>query len=120
MINNNFLEGLAKMLNGESYTVPNYMAFGSTLITPTSADTSVAGEFDRNATTSSRSTYTVKFVGSRTAAEANNETLYNTALVNSSVLYSSGNVQANTVIASIIHSSTFDIDVEYWFTINRG
>lgn len=120
MINDNLLIGIAQKLNNEAFTLPSYLAFGSTLITPSNTDTSVAGEFDRNAVTSSRSTNTIKYSGSRLATEASNEVIYNTALVNSGTLRSSGNIMANTVIASLVHSTNFDIDIEYWFTINRG
>ena len=120
MINDQFLVGIAKLLNAESFTLPSYMAFGSTNIVVSATDTSIAGEFDRNPVTSTRSTNLIKFTGSRLATEANNQIIYNTALVNSSTMYAGSTIMANTVIASFIHTTDFDIDVEYWFTIERG
>lgn len=120
MINNNFLEGIAKLLNNESYTLPIAIAFGSTSIVTGASDTIVSGEFSREESTSTRNTNTIKFVATRVAGDATGETLYNTALVNSSTLYSSDNIQANVCIPSILHTSDFDIDIEYWITINRG
>lgn len=120
MINDALLIGIAKKLNNESFTLPSYLAFGSTSITPSATDTSVAGEFDRNPVTSTRSTNIIKYIGTRLATEASNQIIYNTALVNSSTLLAGSTIMANTVIASLTHTTDFDIDVEYWFTISRG
>lgn len=121
MINNNLLTGIAKMLAGESYTIPSYLAFGSTTGTITATDTSASGEFDRNALDSDdRTDYTIKYIGRRLSTEAGSETINNVALVNSSTLASTGNIQANALIASLVHTTSFDVDVEFWITISRG
>lgn len=117
MINDEFPIGIAKLLAGESFTIPSHLAFGSTSFTPASGDTYLPGEFDRNAVSVSRVSNQVKFVGSRTSSENNNETLYNTALVNSSVLASSNNIMADNVFASLLLTTDFDTEIEYWFTI---
>lgn len=120
MINDNFLAGAAKLMVGESYTIPSYMAFGSSTGTLTSADTKTSGEFDRNALDSKSSTNaTSKFVGSRSSVEALNETVQLIGLHNAATLYSSGNLQVNTLIASLIHTTSFDISAEFWVTFSR-
>jgi hypothetical protein len=120
MINDNFLTGAAKLMAGESYTIPSYMAFGSTFGTLTATDLITSGEFDRNILDSKSTTgATVKFVGGRTGVEANNERVQVIGLHNSSTIYSSGNLQANTLIASLTHTTSFDISAEFWITFER-
>jgi len=121
MINNNYLMGLAQLMNGESYTIPSYLAFGSTTGTLTAADTVTSGEFDRNILSSTpRSGTVAKFVGSRSAAEANSEVVNVVSLVNASGLGGSGDVQSNFLVASLIHTTSFDVDVEFWVEHKRG
>ena len=106
MINNNMLNGVARAISGSSYTIPSYLAFGSTTGTVSAADTVCSGEFDRNALTSTtRSNSLVKYVSSRLSTEAAGQTINNLCLVNSSTLGSSGNIQANVLIASLVHTS---------------
>ena len=74
MINDNYLNGIAQLMTGESYTITSFLAFGSTTGVLTSADTETSGEFDRNALDSSASSGVVaKFIGSRNSVEAGNE-----------------------------------------------
>ena len=120
MINDNFINGAAKLMVAESYTIPSYMAFGSIYGTLGSADTITSGEFDRNILDSkSTNNGTAKFLGSRSSVEAGNQTLQIIGLHNTSTLYSSSNLQVNTLIASLIHTTSFDISAEFWVTFQR-
>lgn len=120
MINDNLLNGLATYLSGGSLTIPSHLAFGSTYIVVTAGDVVTSGEFDRNALDSdSVASNTVKFYGTRSSAEAGNEIITNIALVNSGTLRGSNDIQANTLIGSLVHTTNFDVGVEFWITFNR-
>jgi len=121
MINDNYIEGLAKLMTGEAYVIPSYMAFGSTTGTLTAVDLVTSGEFDRNALDSvERIGSTAKFIGSRSSVEANNEVINVVGLHNVVTLASSGNLQANFLVASLVHTSDFDVEVEFWVQHNRA
>lgn len=121
MINDNILNGVAQLLSGGSYTIPSYLAFGSTTGTLTAQDIVTSGEFDRNALDSdSASANVVKYIGKRLSTEANNEYVNVIGLHNASTLASSGNLQANFLVPSLLHTTSFDINVEFWFSIERG
>jgi hypothetical protein len=120
MINDNFLYGAAKLMAGESYTIPSHMAFGSTFGTLTANDISTSGEFDRNALDSLSTTNNiVKFVGRRLSTEASDETIQLVGLHNASGLASTGNLQANVLLSSLIHTTDFDLEVEFWMQFER-
>lgn len=121
MINNRLLNGAASLLAGNSFTIPGYLAFGSTSATLTATDIITSGEFDREALISKTSDNNiVKYIGSRTGVGANNEIINVISLVNSGTAYGSSDICANMLIPSLIHSSDFDVGAEFWFTLNRG
>ena len=121
MINNNMLNGIALMLGGGAYTIPSYLAFGSSDMILSADNTITSGEFDRNLLESVTVTdNVVKYVGTRSSVEANDETFVNVSLVNSSTLTGTGDIQSNFLIASLTHTTDFDITTEFWFTIQSG
>ena len=121
MINDNILNGIAAKLAGGSYTIPSHLAFGSTSGTLTVNDIITSGEFDRNALSSvTNTTNVVKFIGARLSTEANNETTNIISLVNSGTLRGSGDIQVNFLIPSLIHTTSYDMNIEVWLTINRA
>jgi hypothetical protein len=121
MINDNFINGIASLLAGSTYTIPSYLAFGSTTTTLTTTDVYTPEEFDRNVLDSKGvSTNVVRYIGSRLSTEAHNELICDIALVNSATLRGSYDIQSSFLVSSLTHSTSFDISVEYWFTINRG
>lgn len=121
MINDNYLEGLAKLMTGEAYTIPSHLAFGSTTGTLSATDLITSGEFDRNALSNlERSDNVARFIGSRSSAEANNEVIRVVGFHNSASLASSGNLQANFLVSSLIHTTDFDVEVELWVRHIRG
>lgn len=121
MINDNYLEGLAKLMAGESYTVVSHLAFGSTTGTLTSADTVTSGEFDRNAIDSSASSgNTVKFIGSRDSTEASDEYINLVSFVNSGSASGTGDIQTNMLVASLLHTTDFSVEIEMWVKHQRA
>jgi hypothetical protein len=121
MINDNLLNGVATLLAGGSFSIPSYLAFGSTTGTLTATDVITSGEFDRNALTSdSNTTNTVTYIGSRLAVEANSEAINILSLVNSSTVSGSNDIMSNFLLPSLIHTTSFDISIEVTYTITRG
>jgi len=121
MINDLFLKGLAKLGVGESFSIPSHLAFGSDSADLSATDIITSGEFDRNVLTSVYSDdFVMKFVGGRTAAEANGELIQNVGLHNTGVLQSSGDLLANFLVASLLHTTDFDVEVEFWVEVKRS
>lgn len=120
MINDNLLNGTATLLAGGAYNVISHLAYGSTTGTITSADLITSGEFDRDAITgASVAANTVTYVCTRSSAVANNEIVNCIGFHNSAILVSSGNLQANMLVASLIHTTDFDIEVELVISVQR-
>ena len=120
MINDNMLSGVAALLVGSSYTIPAYLAFGSTTGTLAAADTITSGEFSRTALTSTAQSVAIaKFIGSRSSASANNEYINMVGLHNAATLRSSGNLQGAFLVASLLHTTAFDVGVEFWIEATR-
>lgn len=121
MITNNFLNETAKALAGESYVVPAYMAFGSTVITPNAATTTVTGETGaRYGLTDSRSTNIVTWSGTRSGADvasSTGDTLNSVYMLSAST---GGTVLSENTLASIIHTTSYDIAVDFAVTVSRG
>lgn len=121
MINDRYLEDVAKLLAGESGVIPSHLAFGSTTGIITATDIETSGEFDRNVLdTTSRTINLVKYIGTRTSAEASDELIRTVGLHNDSTLASSDNLQANFLLGSLIHSTDFAVQVEFWMKFIRG
>lgn len=115
------LNGVAQMLGGGTYTIPTHLAFGSTDMVLEPTNTITSGEFDRNILDSlSVTDNTVKYYGGRIAVEADNETINNISLVNSATLRGSADIQSNFLVPSLVHTTNFDISVEFWFNVQRA
>ena len=109
---------LAKALNGESNTIPSHVAFSSTVITPDTADTSIPGELDRSATSGTRVTNQVTFNALRSGATASSTGDY----INTLGLFTStsgGNLYAEALVPSVLHTTTFDLEIDWKVTIER-
>jgi hypothetical protein len=121
MINDEFLEGMATLASGGSYTVISHLAFGSTSGTITATDLITSGEFERDTIDSTTSTgNTVTYVGSRSSAVADGTTYINVVgWHNASTLASSGNLQANFLLPSLLQTTSFDLEFELTIDFNR-
>ena len=122
MINDNMLSGVASLMAGSTYTVVSHLAFGSTTGTLTATDLITSGEFDRNAIDSKSATgNVVKYIATRSSTEANGTTYLNLiGWHNTSTANSSGYMQANFLIPSLLQTTSFDIEFELWVQFTRG
>lgn len=122
MINDRLLNGIATYLGlGTGFSIPSHLAFGSIPGTLTSADVVTSGEFDRNSIDSASVTLNqVKFSGARVSTEAGNEYVNVISLTNGSTLGGSSDIMVNFLVPSLLHTTSFDINVDVWLTINRG
>lgn len=117
MITNNFLNELAKAVNGESYVSPGVVAFSSTTKTLSPSDTSLGGELDYDATSGSRVTNEVTFnaLRSGTIVSAGGDRINSLGLLDTST----GTLLAEALVPSVLHTSTYDLDVNWKIIIER-
>lgn len=122
MINDNLLNGTASLLGGQSYTLISHTAFGSTTGTITGQDLVTSGEFDRNALDATTQVIDnqVRYYGRRSSVDANNEFINVIGWHNAATLASTGNLQANWLVASLQHTSDFDVEVQLWVNVERS
>ena len=119
-LTDNLLDDMAKTLNGETYTKPSHVAWSSTAITVDPTDTTLSGEFgDRTTITSARTNNEVTFSGVRTGASvasSTGERLNSMGLFNSSA---SGTLHAEALVTSVLHTSDFDVELDWVIKVNR-
>lgn len=119
MIVDNFLTEMAKAMNGESTNMPSHLAYGSTTMTISTDTSSITGEFgSRDSITGARTTNVVTFNGLKSGSTvgSSGETLFTFSLWNSS---GSGDLHSAVLVPSILHTSSFDIDTDWQFTVTR-
>lgn len=118
MITDTFLYEIAKKINGESSTSPNYIDFSSTAITPDVADTSLPGVIAGGGTaTQTRYLNTVTFNKIRSGAVASSTGDYINAL---GLSLNGGNLFAEALVPSILHTSSYDLEADWDITVNRS
>lgn len=116
MITNKGLNNMAVAYS----SVPGYLVVGSGGGVVSNTSVVLSGEFDRIALDSlDVMDNTVRFYGSRSGVVANDDLVTNLGLTVSGVLGTS-DLEAGNLLGSLIHSSDFDIGVEFWFTFNRS
>jgi hypothetical protein len=119
MINDNFLTMMSKLLNGESVSLPTSLAYGSSVMTVAVDSSSLTGEYaSRDSVSNSRSGFTVSFEGVRsgTIASSGGDVLQTFGLYDDST---GGNLLTAVLASSVLHTSSFDLNVEWQFTIGR-
>lgn len=118
MIVDTFLNRIAGWLNGETANIPSYVAWSSSVITPAGTDTSVPSEYDESAATGSRVLTVTTFNSLRTGAIASSAGDY----INSIYLLdsSTGTLLAEALVPSVLHTTTFDLEVDWQLTVSRG
>ena len=120
MITDVFLQELAKNINGESNTNASHLAYSSTAITPDATDTTLTGEFlTRVSATGSRvlTETTFNAIRSGAVASSSGDRINAMALFTSS---SGGNLFAEALVPSILHTTAFDFEVDWKITISRA
>lgn len=118
MISDHFLEQIAAAINGESYDTPAYMAFSSSVITPDATATSLPTEIGRDATTNSRVTNIVTFSATKSGATvgAGGDRINSLGLVDTST---GGTLFAQALVPSVLHTSTYDLEVNWKVKVER-
>lgn len=118
MITDVYLQEIAKAINGEANTVVSHCAFSSTVLTPAATDTSLAHEYDRSSATGTRSTNSVTFNSLRSGATASSTGDYINVV---GLLTSStgGNLMLEALVPSVLHTTSFDFEVDATVTIER-
>jgi len=115
MITENGLNEIAKGFRN----IPTHLVVGSTDIDILPTDVVLSGEFERSVLSSNAvEGGTVKFYGSRLGVVANNDLINGLGLVLSSSLGSSDLLVGN-LTSSFLHTTSFDISVEFWLTFHR-
>lgn len=117
MINDYMLNSLATLVSGGSVTVPTYMAMSSSSVISGDLGASVPAEWDRLSGLSSTEDNEVTLTFTRSGVSANGETVQSLWLTDSS---SGGNVWAGNLTTSFLHTSNFDLSIEYKLSFTRG
>lgn len=123
MIHDNFITGLAKLLNGESFTLPADGTYSTSTLTLSTdmASSSFTGEVpSRIAITGARAGDTITWTYLRSGAtvgSSSGETLQETALFDA---VSSGNLLLMNTLPSILQTTTFDIEVNWSLTVDQA
>jgi hypothetical protein len=122
MITDTFLTQVAKAINSESYTVPNYLAVGTGAVTSIgTTDTALTTEIGlRSAVTGSRANSQVLFSGIRSSTVVVNTTsgdvITNAGLLNGT---STGTLMVGEVISGLTQTTAFDVQWDWYIEVKR-
>ena len=120
MIVDTFLNNIAGFINGESTLIPAYAVFSSDTITAAATDTSLPSELDdpRLSITKSRSANTTSysFVRSGSSVSAGGDYLNSMALIDS---ITGGNIMTEALVANLLHTTDFDVEVDWKISVER-
>jgi hypothetical protein len=119
MIVDNFLGEAAKAFNNESFVLPNYYAYSSSLSSVSATDTSLSGEFGtRTANTKSRTDNTTTYVATRTGtlASTSGDTIAGIGMLSAS---SGGTLMTELTVPSFLHTTAFDVEWTTTITFSR-
>jgi len=122
MINNKYLNDIAGRMCGIiTIPIPSYFVISSSeTLSSLDADSSdMPGEYDRNLLSTPSVTGNVaKYSGYRYTIEAGNNNWINGISLFPST--TGADMQAYLLVPSILHTSTFDLIVEYYITFERA
>lgn len=120
MITDLMLNEMAKGLAGDSFVIPSHFAYSTDTVAITAAMTTISGEVStRNAAGDVRTLNQVNFSGIRSGTQVTSSagiTLKTLGVFSAST---SGTLLSAVTLPSILHTTTFDIDTEVNYTINR-
>ena len=121
MITDTFLQQMSKAFNSESFTVPGYVGFSSTAVTPDGTETSTTGVLDYSSTTNSRDSGTATdtlftAVRSGTVASSSGDYINSLWLVESST----GDVHSIALAPSLLHTSSYDLEASWTVSWRRA
>jgi hypothetical protein len=114
------LNELAKAYNNESYVIPSFTAYSSSLASVSASDTTLSGEIGARASASrvrsgGSPTVTVTSIRSGALSSSAGDTLTGVALLSSS---SGGSLLAEFVISSILHTTSYDVQTDITITFS--
>lgn len=119
MITDTFLNNMAAVLNGSSFSIPTHNAFSSTSITQSPTASTLTGEsLTRVTLTPDTVVNRTNFTGLRSGAVASSSG----NIVNAIGLFtasSSGTLLATALVPSVLHTSSFDLSVDWGISVNR-
>lgn len=117
MITDTYLTQVAKALNSESYTMPNYLTVGTTVITSvTSTDTAISGEIGtRFSATNSRAGTQVLYTGIRSSTSVvnttNGDAIASVGLLNGT---SAGTLMVGEIVSGLTQTTAFDVQFDFY------
>ena len=115
MINNNMIYGVGDLLIGNPVTIPSYMTLGSVSDTLTANDLITSGELSRQILGSkTRTGNVVKYTSNFLSSSSPSVAINSVGLFNSSV---GGNLWSNMLMASLLQTTSYDLDLEFWFQV---
>jgi hypothetical protein len=120
MLMDNFLYAVAGWMNGETFTIPSFGAWSSTVLTPAGTDTSLAHEYaTRSAATGARVLGDTTFTITRSSvlASSSGDYINSLGLLTAS---SGGTLYAEALVPSILHTTTYDFEVDWKISVSRG
>jgi hypothetical protein len=120
MITDNFLNTIAGWVNGETATIPSFVAWSSSAITPAGTDTSLPSEYTtRTSASGTRTLNATTFNSTRlsTLATSTGDYINSLGLLTAST---AGTLYAEALVPSILHTTTFDLEVDWTITVSRG
>lgn len=121
MITDKFLEEVAKVLNAESYVIPAYYSFSTSLVTPAVTDTVLDGEIGtRVAVTKSRSGQDVEYIGTRLATSVVATTGDTLSIIGMSNSLTVGTLLHEQTISGLIQTTAYDIEFTNTIGVNRS
>ena len=118
MITDTFLNRIAGWINGESGDSPSNIAFSSSVITPDGTETSLPSEYGRSSADGTRILSETTYNGLRSGAIASSTGDY----INSLGLLTAstgGDLLVEALVPSVLHTTSFDFEVDWTITVDR-
>lgn len=118
-LTNTFLNETIKLVVGVEMTPPSHIAFSSTVIDMNPASTTLVGEYGpRSETNNTHSLNEATFSAIRSGAlpGSSGDTINSFGLLSSS---SDGLLYAQGLVSSLLHTSDFDVEVEWRIRLDR-
>jgi hypothetical protein len=119
MIVDNLLNEAAKAFNNESFVLPNYYAFSSSITSVAVTDTVLSGEFGtRIANTKSRVDNINSYVATRAGALASTagDAIFGVGMLSAS---SGGTLMTELTVPSFLQTTAFDVEWTTTLTFDR-
>ena len=114
VVNDNYLNNIAKAMSNNSYEIPDYLEFGGTEQTITQGMTALSDPYSpRSTVTATRDGQVVDYVGTRSAAVVTSNTgdiLWTSALQTD---VSGNDIQIAIALSGFTQTTNYDVEVDY-------